>query len=115
LRRDEVATLAGVSLSYYSRLEQGRELSPSLGVLEALARVLRLGDEDRRELFRLARPTTRRTKSPFRVERVRPHLRQLIDGWTRTPALRFLPGVNARGSSQEFAEVPHQQNPARGA
>jgi transcriptional regulator with XRE-family HTH domain len=86
LRRDEVATLAGVSLSYYSRLEQGRELSPSLRVLEALARVLRLGDEDKRELFRLARPTTRRTKSPFRVERVRPHLRQLIDGWTRTPA-----------------------------
>ncbi|WP_329531221.1 helix-turn-helix transcriptional regulator [Streptomyces sp. NBC_01450] len=86
LRRDEVATLAGVSPSYYSRLEQGRELSPSLRVLEALARVLRLGDEDKRELFRLARPTTRRTKSPFRVERVRPHLRQLIDGWTRTPA-----------------------------
>ncbi|MET9793750.1 helix-turn-helix transcriptional regulator [Streptomyces canus] len=86
LRRDEVATLAGVSPSYYSRLEQGRELSPSLRVLEALARALHLADEDKGELFRLARSTARRTKSPVRVERVRPHLRQLIESWTRTPA-----------------------------
>ncbi|GGK21545.1 transcriptional regulator [Streptomyces camponoticapitis] len=86
LRRDEVATLAGVSPSYYSRIEQGRELSPSPRVLESLARVLRLGEEERQELFRLAAPTARRTKSPSRVERVRPHLRQLIESWTRTPA-----------------------------
>lgn len=86
LRRDEVATLAGVSPSYYSRLEQGRELSPSRRVLEALARALCLGDEDKGELFRLAQPTARRTKSPVRVERVRPHLRQLIESWTSTPA-----------------------------
>ncbi|UUU26540.1 helix-turn-helix transcriptional regulator [Streptomyces sp. DSM 40750] len=87
LRRDEVAALTGVSLSYYSRLEQGRELSPSIRVLEAIARVLRLGEEDQRELFRLARPAARRrTKSPARVERVRPHLRQLIESWTKTPA-----------------------------
>ncbi|MBK3573614.1 helix-turn-helix domain-containing protein [Streptomyces sp. MBT65] len=86
LRRDEVAVLAGVSPSYYSRLEQGRELSPSVRVLEAMARVLRLAEADRLELFRLARPPARRTKSPSRVERVRPHLRQLIESWTRTPA-----------------------------
>ncbi|MFF2846422.1 helix-turn-helix transcriptional regulator [Streptomyces sp. NPDC058001] len=87
LRRDEVAALAGISLSYYSRLEQGREVSPSLRVLEAMARVLRLGEVDKRELFRLARPAARRrTTSPSRVERVRPHLRQLIESWTRTPA-----------------------------
>lgn len=86
LRRDEVATLSGVSLSYYSRLEQGRELNPSPRVLEALARALQLGDKDKGELFRLARPTARRTKSPSRVERVRPHLRQLIESWVMTPA-----------------------------
>ncbi|MGW7239308.1 helix-turn-helix transcriptional regulator [Streptomyces sp. NPDC054804] len=86
LRRDEVATLAGVSLSYYSRLEQGREDSPSPRVLEAMARVLQLGDEDKRELFRLAQPAARRTKAPARVERVRPHLRRLIESWTTTPA-----------------------------
>ncbi|WP_316784071.1 helix-turn-helix transcriptional regulator [Streptomyces sasae] len=86
LRRDEVATLAGVSLSYYSRLEQGRELSPSPRVIEAMARVLQLGDEDKRALFRLALPGGRRTKAPGRGERVRPHLRQLIESWTLTPA-----------------------------
>ncbi|MFB7012419.1 MULTISPECIES: helix-turn-helix domain-containing protein [unclassified Streptomyces] len=86
LRRDEVAALAGVSLSYYSRLEQGRELNPSLRVLEAMARALQLRDEDKGELFRLAQSAVRRTKSPVRVERVRPHLRQLIESWAMTPA-----------------------------
>ncbi|MFD4871972.1 helix-turn-helix transcriptional regulator [Streptomyces sp. NPDC058420] len=111
LRRDEVAVLAGVSPSYYSRLEQGRELSPSVRVLEAMARVLRLPEEDRLELFRLARPASRRTKSPSRVERVRPHLRQLIESWTRTPAFiighaQDLLATNALADAlyQDFAE-----------
>ncbi|MEU9352457.1 helix-turn-helix transcriptional regulator [Streptomyces griseoloalbus] len=86
LRRDEVAALAGVSASYYMRLEQGRELNPSQRVLEAVARVLQLSDEDRRHLFRTAQPTTRRMRPPFRVERVSIPLRQLIESWTRTPA-----------------------------
>jgi transcriptional regulator with XRE-family HTH domain len=86
LRRDEVAALAGVSLSYYRRLEQGRERSPSAQVLDAIARALRLGDDERRELFRLAGPAPRRTRPPARIERVRPHLELLIDGWAATPA-----------------------------
>ncbi|MFI6036059.1 helix-turn-helix transcriptional regulator [Streptomyces sp. NPDC051315] len=86
LRRDEVAALAGVSASYYMRLEQGRELNPSQRVLEAVARVLKLSDEDRLRLFHMAQPTTRRMRSPLRVERVSPPLRQLIESWTRTPA-----------------------------
>ncbi|MFJ4648235.1 helix-turn-helix transcriptional regulator [Streptomyces bobili] len=86
LRRDEVAALAGVSASYYMRLEQGRELNPSHRVLEAVARVLQLSDEDRLHLFRTVQPTTRRMRSAFRVERASPPLRQLIESWTRTPA-----------------------------
>ena len=42
LRREEVATLAGISADYYLRLEQGRDRNPSPQVLEALARVLGL-------------------------------------------------------------------------
>src|ERR1700754_403128 len=42
LRREEVATLAGISADYYLRLEQGRDRNPSLQVLEALARVFGL-------------------------------------------------------------------------
>ncbi|MFJ2239352.1 helix-turn-helix transcriptional regulator [Streptomyces sp. NPDC087859] len=86
LRRDEVAALAGVSSSYYTRLEQGRELAPSRRVLDAVARVLQLGEDDVRRLYSLAQPAGRRTKSPARVERVLPHLRQLIESWTKTPA-----------------------------
>ncbi|CAM5697436.1 helix-turn-helix transcriptional regulator [Streptomyces fumanus] len=86
LRRDEVAALAGVSAGYYVRLEQGRECHPSHRVLDAVARVLRLDDADRRELFRLARPTARRMRAPVRVERPGAHLCRLIEGWTRTPA-----------------------------
>ncbi len=54
LRREEVATLAGVSVDYVVRLEQGRGPRPSAQVLAALARALRMGDDERRELFELA-------------------------------------------------------------
>ncbi|MER6345292.1 helix-turn-helix transcriptional regulator [Streptomyces sp. NPDC001595] len=86
LRRDEVAALAGVSASYYMRLEQGRELNPSRRVLEAVARVLQLGDDERLRLFRMAQPSTRRMKSPARVEHASPPLLHLITTWNKTPA-----------------------------
>lgn len=54
LRREEVAALAGVSVDYLTRLEQGRARRPSGSVLTALATALRLGDDDRAHLFRLA-------------------------------------------------------------
>jgi len=45
LRREEVAMLAGISADYYLRLERGRDRNPSVQVLDALARVLRLDDD----------------------------------------------------------------------
>jgi transcriptional regulator with XRE-family HTH domain len=54
LRREEVARLAGVSMDYLTRLEQGRATRPSAPVLGALARVLRLSDLEREHLYRLA-------------------------------------------------------------
>jgi transcriptional regulator with XRE-family HTH domain len=54
LRREEVAQLAGVSVDYVSRLEQARGPVPSNLVLAALARALRLTDDERDHLFRLA-------------------------------------------------------------
>ncbi|MFJ3308390.1 helix-turn-helix transcriptional regulator [Streptomyces sp. NPDC086549] len=86
LRREEVATLAGVSTDYYMRLEQGRERHPSQQVLEAVAKALRLDDEAVAHLFRVATPTARRTRRARRVERVSPHLRRLLDTWSHTPA-----------------------------
>jgi transcriptional regulator with XRE-family HTH domain len=54
LRREEVAQLAGVSMDYLTRLEQGRAANPSAAVLGSLARALRLSEDERAHLFRLA-------------------------------------------------------------
>ncbi|GAB2654903.1 helix-turn-helix transcriptional regulator [Kribbella swartbergensis] len=54
LRREEVASLAVMSTDYYTRLEQGRGPRPSRPVLTGLARALRLNDDERDHLFRLA-------------------------------------------------------------
>jgi transcriptional regulator with XRE-family HTH domain len=55
LRREELASLAGVGVSWYTWLEQGRDIHPSPDVLEALARALRLDAAERATLFALAR------------------------------------------------------------
>ena len=55
LRREEVASLAGVSADYYRRLERGQVSGASELVLEALARALQLDDAERKHLFDLAR------------------------------------------------------------
>ncbi len=54
LRREEIAMLAGVSVTWYTWLEQGRPINASVDVLEALARALRLDDAERRHLLTLA-------------------------------------------------------------
>jgi transcriptional regulator with XRE-family HTH domain len=54
LRREDVATLAGMSTDYYARLEQGRGPQPSESMLAAIARGLRLTQDERDHLFRLA-------------------------------------------------------------
>ncbi|MFL6116564.1 MAG: helix-turn-helix transcriptional regulator [Catenulispora sp.] len=54
LRREELALLAGISVDYITRLEQGRSTNPSVQVVEALTRALRLSADERAYLFRLA-------------------------------------------------------------
>ena len=54
LRREELASLAGVSVDYLARLEQGRASNPSPQVLASLARALRLSDQERRHLYLVA-------------------------------------------------------------
>jgi len=78
LRREEVATLAGISADYYLRLEQGRDRNPSPQVLEALARVFGLDATATRYLLSLAatRPGGARTRT--RRETVPAGIRQLI-------------------------------------
>src|ERR1700746_587855 len=56
-RREELATLAGISSEYYLRLEQGRDKNPSAQVLDALARALLLGIKATEHLHQLANPS----------------------------------------------------------
>jgi transcriptional regulator with XRE-family HTH domain len=90
LRREEAAMLAGVSVDYYTKMERGDLRGVSEGVLDALARGLRLDDAERAHLFDLARatgpaaPTRRRRGTP---QRVRPSVQRIIDAMTHAPAL----------------------------
>jgi transcriptional regulator with XRE-family HTH domain len=77
LRREEVATLAGISADYYLRLERGRDKNPSSQVLAALARVLRLDEVEHQYLLGLAKPS-RRARPRRRAERVPARLHHLL-------------------------------------
>jgi transcriptional regulator with XRE-family HTH domain len=77
LRRQEVAQLAGVSVDYLSRLEQGRADAPSPSVLAALARTLRLSADERDHLFRLADEAPPRAGAIDR--RITPGVRRVLD------------------------------------
>lgn len=61
LRREEVAVLAGVSIEYLTRLEQGKETNPGTGVLDALAAALLLDPDAHAHLYTLANEAARRT------------------------------------------------------
>lgn len=70
--------LAGISTDYYLRLEQGRDRTPSIQVLEAIARVLRLDEDQTTYLLALTRPKPRRARSA-RVEKVPIGTLRLLD------------------------------------
>jgi len=83
LRREELANLAGISVDYLTRLEQGRATSPSTQVIEALARALRLSDPERELLFRFAGQAA---PGPGVVsQRIPPSLQRLLDRLSTTP------------------------------
>jgi transcriptional regulator with XRE-family HTH domain len=85
LRREEVCQLAGVSVDYLTRLEQGRGAHPSGAVLTALARALRLSTAERDHLFHLAGSSP---PVPGRIsDAVRPSVLRLMDRFTDLPAM----------------------------
>ncbi|MBF6320775.1 helix-turn-helix domain-containing protein [Nocardia cyriacigeorgica] len=88
LRREELAALAGVSMDYYTRIEQGRETAPSDAVLGALARALRLSDDEHAHLLALADRTAGRLprRRPVDAQPVPPGLRLLLDSVRPSPA-----------------------------
>ncbi|GAA0553129.1 helix-turn-helix domain-containing protein [Actinomadura livida] len=84
LRREELAQLAGVSVAYYIRLEQGTAEGVSAEVLDAVSRALRLDGDEHAHLHRLAHPPRRpRAAGP---PRLRAPLQHLLDSITHAPA-----------------------------
>jgi transcriptional regulator with XRE-family HTH domain len=114
LRREEVATLSAVSLTWYTWLEQGREANPSRQVLDALAATLRLSSTEHHYLLSLAgyapavatpRPAP---EAPAHVQRLMDHLRGM-------PAYAIAPDWSICGWNQAYqalyptvARVPDQ-------
>jgi transcriptional regulator with XRE-family HTH domain len=87
LRREELAQLAGVSVTYLTRLEQGQSLNASDSVVEALARALQLDPAERRHLLALARPSSGATRRLPRLEVPRPGAAHLLHAMADVPAL----------------------------
>ncbi|MBA2677460.1 MAG: helix-turn-helix domain-containing protein [Ktedonobacteraceae bacterium] len=117
LRREEVAQLANIGTSWYVWLEQGRDIHPSVSVLESLAQVLRLTPNERRHLFLLAGqslpPHTLSTE-----EHLTPALQQVLADLNPTPAYvmgrrwDYLAWNNAAESVFAIAQPapPHSSN-----
>ncbi|OXR40803.1 hypothetical protein B7C42_07087 [Nocardia cerradoensis] len=92
LRRAELATLAGVSVEYLIRLEQGRDRHPSTGVLSAVADALRLSPSERVQLHRLVKsadPGFSCTGGALPNRRVRPAVQAILDRLAPAPAAVF--------------------------
>jgi transcriptional regulator with XRE-family HTH domain len=86
LRREELAQLAGVSVAYYTRLEQGNGQNVSAEVLGSIARALRLSESERDHLFHLAKPQPVGNGQPPQHQHVRPDVVELIDSLDGAPA-----------------------------
>jgi transcriptional regulator with XRE-family HTH domain len=89
LRREEVATLAGVSIDYLVRLEQGRDTNPSAAVVTSLADALRLSEEERAHLGHLVAATNTPELCPTTkplTTTVRPPVAALLESLDPTPA-----------------------------
>ncbi|NUT43751.1 MAG: helix-turn-helix domain-containing protein [Thermoactinospora sp.] len=107
LRREEVAELAGVSLTWYTWLEQGRDISTSAQVIDALARALLLDTDDRRHLRTLAdlpAPDAQPTDPP---EVPSPRLQRLVDAAMPNVACVYDAHLDYLAWNAAYAKVRH--------
>ena len=89
LRREEVATLAGISAEYYTRLERGNVTGVSESVLNEIAHALQFDDAESAHLADLVRTAGSTRPAPRRrpaQQRVRPTIQRILDSMTLTPA-----------------------------
>ncbi|MFB2583725.1 helix-turn-helix domain-containing protein [Herbiconiux liukaitaii] len=89
LKRDELAGLAGISLEYYVRIEQGRGHQMSDQVISSLARALRLGVDERSYFVRLARPVPADPVDRGAPQPIGETVLTLLERWREVPAYVF--------------------------
>jgi transcriptional regulator with XRE-family HTH domain len=94
LRREEIAALAGLSVDWYTRLEQGRDVNPSSETLDALARVFGLDQHEREHLYSLARATAARAPTKLLDDSMRGALESMPN-----PALVLNPRFDVLGKN----------------
>ena len=115
LRREEVAQLAGVGVTWYTWLEQGRPIRASVGVLEAVARTLRLDAVERQHLFRLAEvPDT--AVPDHGGECLPPQVKAVLDGLDPMPASVVTERFDILAWNSAYAVLfPHTEGSPAGA
>lgn len=87
LRREELALVAGIGVTWYTRLEQGRDITVSSQVLESLARVFNLDTAERNHLFVLAREQLPVDPTPLTdIDTISPQLQCILDTMGIYPA-----------------------------
>ncbi|GIJ51877.1 transcriptional regulator [Virgisporangium aliadipatigenens] len=112
LRREEVALLAGISVDYLTRLEQGRAANPSGQVVEALARALRLTDAERAHLFGLAGLVP---PGPEAVPtHISPSVHRMLDRLAGTPVAVFDATWTLLSANREYAALMGDPSGRRG-
>ncbi|GAB2831213.1 helix-turn-helix transcriptional regulator [Actinocorallia aurea] len=104
LRREEVATLSGVSVTWYTWLEQGRDIQPSRQVLDALARALRLTPTEAGYILGLAGYTPQSEPADVPVEEAPEHVQRLLDALT-DPAYAVAPDWTICGWNAAYLDL----------
>ncbi|WP_416561918.1 helix-turn-helix transcriptional regulator [Nocardia testacea] len=105
LRREEVATLSGVSATWYTWLEQGREIQPSRQVLSALARTLRLTATETSYVLSLAGYAPLPADAGPVAPAAPSHVQRLLDALTGFPAYAVAPDWTITGWNAAYADL----------
>jgi transcriptional regulator with XRE-family HTH domain len=104
LRREELAQLAGIGVTWYTRLEQGQGITVSPQVLESLARVFDLNTAERHHLFVLAREQVPADPYPLATT-ISPQLQSVLESMGNTPAYITNPRLDILGWNQAMSYV----------
>lgn len=105
LRREEVAYLSGVSVTWYTWLEQAREINPSRQVLDALARTLRLSLAEHAYLLSLAGYSAPQPQAAPIADAAPAHVQRLLDALAGSPAYAVAPDWQITGWNTAYAAL----------